>query len=173
MVRFVGKDEAPGRIYLDRNKLFRWSSFADSGDEENIKNFQKKIDEMKELDESTVYVYMNINGECETAQKKAKLMKIVPGIIVDKPYFDSQFGIGKFDKRDDLMVFQPFQFKSETDKEDSCGDKYLIFSLNQCTNIEFSEVSEESLFLLNRRYYSQVRHKIADNYFKEGLDLYK
>ena len=164
LVRFVGKYETPGRAFIDTECRFKWSSLAKTID--TIDQVQGKIKQAGDVEEKTIYIYMNINGECETAQKKAKGMKIVPGIVVEKSFSDVCFPkINELEDRDNLKVFGPFYYKG--------ADKYIIFSLDQCSYIEFPEKLDESLFLLNRRYYFLVRQKIANNFSKQGEDLYK
>ncbi len=53
----------------DVNRLFDWKSFAKKGDVSD-KEYEKKPSE-DVMEKNIMYIYMNINGECETAQKKA------------------------------------------------------------------------------------------------------
>ena len=119
----------------------------------------------EDLEKNVIFVYMNVNGECETAQKKAKWVKATPGIIVRKEFISQLYVINNLQNRDDLMIFDSFEYEG--------NESYIIFSLDQCTNLDLSSVNSESLFLLNRKYYLQVRQKIASNYNKQGSDLYK
>ena len=163
LIRSAGKAEAPGRVYNDVNRLFDWKSFAKKGDVSD-KEYEKMPSE-DVMEKNIVYIYMNINGECETAQKKAKYMKIVPGIIVEKGLFSSIYTVNDLKKRDDLMIFGSFDYEG-------C-ESYIVFSLDQCMSIDLDRNNEQSLFLLNRKYYLQVRQKIASNYSKQGSDLYE
>ena len=92
-------------------------------------------------------------------------VKATPGIIVRKEVISKLYDINNLQNRDDLMIFDSFEYEG--------NESYIIFSLDQCTNLDLSSVNSKSLFLLNRKYYLQVRQKIASNYNKQGSDLYK
>ena len=159
LIRYCGKNETPGRVFLDKSYLFDWRSFAKK-ESERVEKPTKEA-----LEKNVIFVYMNVNGECETAQKKAKWVKATPGIIVRKEFISQLYNINNLQNRDDLMIFDSFEYNG--------NESYIIFSLDQCTNLDLSSVNSESLFLLNRKYYLQVRQKIASNYNKQGSDLYK
>ncbi len=159
LIRYCGKNETPGRVFLDKNHLFDWRSLA------KTESDPEKKPAKEDLEKNVIFVYMNVNGECETAQKKAKWVKATPGIIVRKEVISQLYVINNLQNRDDLMIFGSFEYEG--------NESYIIFSLDQCTNLDLSSVNSESLFLLNRKYYLQVRQKIASNYNKQGSDLYK
>ena len=163
LIRYTGKKETPGRVFLDKNQLFDWRSFAKT--EALIETECEKKPVKDDLEKNVKFVYMNINGECETAQKKAKWVKITPGIIVRKEFISQFYDVSNLQNRDDLMIFDSFEYEGH--------ESYIIFSLDQCTSLDLSSINSDTLFLLNRKYYLQVRQKIASNYNKQGSDLYK
>lgn len=163
LIRTPSKKENPGQVYLDENKLFEWKSFAKG--EDFIEAECEKMPKPDVAKENIKYVYINLNGECETAQKKAKRIKIVPGIIVKKDFFSGIYDVNNLKNRDDLMIFESFEYKD-------C-ESYIIFSLDQCMNMDLDRLNQESLFMINQKYYLQVRQKIASNFSKQGSDLYK
>lgn len=165
LIRKSGKNETPGQVFRDKSKGFKWFSFAKSDDA--IKEYEEKVNELSDqIETNCTYIYININGECETAQKKAKHLKIVPGVILNKELLLNFGKIDQIRQRDDLIIFGPLKY-------DEKKDQFIVFSLEQCSSVKLSMTGEESLFILNRKYYFQVRQKIANNLYKQGLDLYR
>lgn len=177
MIRTSSGKNMPGQLYIDKEKRFSWRYLIDEKKlkkenpdniqyEKNYKIIEKDLVRNKEI----IYILLNINGECETAQKKAPFMKLVPGVLIPAEVYKTQNKANKLidinNTKESFSKFAPIHYKEK--------DYIILFNLNQPLYIEFSEaVNYKILFELNRRYLMAVRQAIANNYAKQGVDIYQ
>lgn len=161
------KNDAPGNIYKDAEKIFEFFGLVNGyGDKEKY----RKISDTLKSDEKILYVLMNINGECETAQNKYPVIRVMPGILIPcesyKNYKESNL-------LRDIKNTQDYIFKEFDPIEYNDSEYYLLFNINQSTflpkeNLENMEV----YFKLHRKYYLKIRQSLSADFSKQGIDLY-
>lgn len=167
MISPTYKSDAPGNIYIDVEKTFEFFGLVNGyGDKEK---YRKILNTLKS-DEKILYVLMNINGECETAQNKYPVIRVIPGILIS---CESYKGYKEKNLLRDIKNAQDYIFKEFEPIEYKGAEYYLLFNINQTTflpkeNLENMEV----YFKLHRKYYLKVRQSLSVDFSKQGIDLY-
>lgn len=178
MIRNSSRANMPGKIFIDKeNKckflpIFDWSSQKKSAeeildlirDENDAKYFITGLVDKKNL----IFIEINVSGECETAQNKIPVTKIIPGVIIDEEIYSEWKSKGALKKHAPSYIndgLGPFLYKDK-----ACR---FIFNVAQATYIENSQVKElQEVFDISRSYYLQLRNDIANEYLKQGGNLY-
>lgn len=162
------KKDAPGSIYKDPAKTFEFFNLVKSYNDK-----VKYIDITNNLraDDSIIYVLANINGECDTAQNKYPVVRVIPGVLIPcaiyKQYED-QDTLKPVRSAGDYMYKElpPFEYQGQ--------EYYLIFNVHQCTFVGKEDTMNlELCFALHRKYYLSLRQYLSSDYAKQGIDLYK
>lgn len=168
MISPTYKNDAPGNIYEDKNKVFQFFNLIkDYHENKKYEEVAKKLNE----DERILYVGVNINGECETAQNKYPVIRIMPGILIPCDVYEEYERaevLKAINKAGDYIFneFDPIEYNGT--------DYYLLFNINQSTF--FDKKMMESIqvyFTLHRKYYLKLRQSLAADFSKQGLDLYR
>lgn len=162
------KKDTPGSIYKDPKKTFEFFNlvklYTDKRKYDNIRNDLKN-------DNKILYVWANINGECDTAQNKYPVVRVMPGALIPcdiyKKY-EEQGILKPVGSAGDYIYNElpAFEFQEQ--------EYFLIFNIHQCTFIEKVDLTSlEVYFALHRKYYLSLRQYLASDYAKQGIDLYK
>ncbi len=161
------KADSPGNIYRDESKIFEFFNLSKVYSDD-VK-YRESIVKFKE-DENIIYIWVNVNGECETAQNKYPVVRVMPGVLISCETYNKyeEDGLLKSIKKASDYIFNKF------DPIEYNGiDYYLLFNINQCTFLEKGSIDDlEVCFTLNRKYYLTLRQYIATDFSKQGLDLY-
>lgn len=124
LIRFNGKNETPGGVFIDKEHSFNIIAFASAPKEDTINSIKTQLEGLSILE----YIYMNINGECEHTQNKTHFMKTVPGIIVEEQAYHialSKKLRERIEDTDNFSVLGPFEYQKKVCR--------IIFSLDQCS----------------------------------------
>ena len=112
----------------------------------------------------------NINGECETAQDKYPVIRVMPGVMIPCTVYVEY---------EDKKVLRPrenakeYIFKDFEKFEYNNTNYYIIFNINQCTFLLKDSLSDlKAIFRLQKKYYLKLREQISSNFSKQGIDLY-
>ncbi len=161
------RNEMIGNIYEDKNKIFRFFDLI--REYKNEEKYIKNEDEFKS-DTRIKYILANINGECETAQDKYPVIRVMPGVMIpctvygeyeDKKVLRSRENAKEYIFKD----FEKFEYNNT--------NYYIIFNINQCTFLPKKSLNDlKVMFRLQRRYYLKLREQISSNFSKQGIDLY-
>ena len=161
------KNDAPGNIYIDVEKTFEFFGLVNGyGDKEKYWEISSAL----KSDEKIIYVLMNINGECETAQNKYPVIRVIPGILIAcesyKGYKEKNF-LKEINRAQDYIFkeFEPIEYKG--------SEYYLLFNINQITFCSKENLKNmEICFRLHRKYYLKIRQSLSVDFSKQGIDLY-
>ncbi len=161
------KADSPGSIYKDEYKTFEFFNLSKAySDDAKYRESREKFKE----DKNIIYIWANVNGECETAQDKYPVVRVMPGVLISCETYN------KYEKEDLLKSIKnasDYIFNKFDPIEYNGTDNYLLFNINQCTFLEKSAIANlEVCFTLNRKYYLTLRQYIASDFSKQGLDLY-
>lgn len=167
MISPTYKKDTPGNVYEDRNKVFEFFNLVKDYSDE--KKYEEMVHKLKE-DETILYIWVNINGECETAQNKYPVVRVMPGVLIPCEAYSQYVDNGvlkETNKAGDYIFkeFDPIEYNSV--------EYYLLFNINQSTFL-YKEVIEdiEVYFTLHRKYYLKLRQALVTDFSKQGLDLY-
>lgn len=164
-----GKKNDPGNIYEDKDKTFEFfKMIKEYGNDAKYKEHLEKL----WRDERILYIKVNVNGECETAQTKYPVIRVLPGVLIPCDVYDEyeSHGVLKSIKNNIAdYIFKDFEAFEYNQKE-----YYMIFNINQCTYLNTVVLDNiQVYFKLQRKYYLKLRQLIAEDFAKQGLDLYK
>lgn len=178
MIRNSSRANLPGKIFVDKEKKCKFLPIFDLSnqkksiqefldairDEEGAKEFVTDLDQKGYL----TFVEINVSGECETAQNKLPVTKIIPGVIIDEEIYSEWKKTGELKKTTPSYIndgLGPFLYNNKVCR--------FIFNVAQTTYIENSQVAElQEVFDISRPYYLQIRNDIANEYLKQGGNLY-
>lgn len=164
-----GKENDPGSVYEDKDKTFEF--FKMIKEYSNHDKYKEWMEKLKN-DDRLLYVKVNINGECETAQEKYPVIRVLPGVIIPCEVYDEYEKDGALKKIKENSA--EYIFKEFGSFEYNDIEYYMIFNINQCTFITKDKLDDIVVhFKLQRKYYLKLRQAISENFSKQGLDLYK
>lgn len=162
------KKDIPGNIYKDNNKVFEFFNLVR---EYNDERKYAEVVQILKTDERILYVVANINGECETAQNKYPVVRVMPGVLIPCKVYDKYENNGVLrakNKAGDYIFneFDPIEYNGD--------EYYLLFNINQSTFLG-KEIIEniQVYFTLHRKYYLKLRQALVADFSKQGLDLYR
>lgn len=164
-----GKKNEPGNIYEDKDKAFEF--FRMIKEYGNGVKYKKCLEKLR-TDERLLYIMINVNGECETAQTKYPVIRVVPGVLIPCEVYREYEDCGVLKSLKNKIadyIFQDFEIFEYEQKE-----YYMFFNINQCTYWDIAVIEKIKVhFKLQRQYYLKLRQSIAEDFSKQGLDLYK
>lgn len=117
-----------------------------------------------------MYIGVNINGECETAQNKYPVIRVIPGVLIPCEVYSEYENSGvlkAINKAGDYIFneFDPIEYNGV--------EYYLLFNINQSTFLRKEVIEKiEVYFTLHRKYYLKLRQALVTDFSKQGLDLY-
>lgn len=167
MISPTYKKDTPGNIYEDKNKVFQFFNLI-----QDYNDKKKYVETTKQLNEDgrILYIWVNINGECETAQNKYPVVRVMPGILIPCDVYNEYVSSGvlkAINKAGDYIFneFDPIEYNGI--------EEYLLFNINQSTFL-YKETIEniQVYFTLHRKYYLKLRQSLVADFSKQGLDLY-
>lgn len=169
LITTKGKLNEPGNIYKDTDKTFEFfKMIREYGNDDKYKEWVERL----KLDERLLYIKANINGECETAQSKYPVIRVLPGVLIPCEVYDEYEDSGVLKSIKSHIadyIFNEFESFEYDQKE-----YYMLFNINQCTYIDKGVLESSSVyFKLQRKYYLKLRQSIAADFSKQGLDLYR
>ena len=168
MISPTYKKDTPGNIYEDKSKVFEFFNLVkEYSDRKKYGEVAKKLKE----DERILYIEVNINGECETAQNKYPVVRVMPGTLIPCDVYSEYVNSGvlkAINKASDYIFneFDPIEYNGI--------EYYLLFGKNQSTFL-YKETIENIrvYFTLHRKYYLKLRQSLVADFSKQGLDLYR
>lgn len=167
MISPTYKKDTPGNIYEDKNKVFEF--FNLTKDYSDGKKYGEAAQRLKE-DGRIMYIGVNINGECETAQNKYPVIRVIPGVLIPCEVYSEYENSGvlkAINKAGDYIFneFDPIEYNGV--------EYYLLFNINQSTFLRKEVIEKiEVYFTLHRKYYLKLRQALVTDFSKQGLDLY-
>ena len=167
MISPTYKKDTPGNIYEDQNKVFEFFNLVKDYSDE--KKYGEAAQRLKE-DGRIMYIGVNINGECETAQNKYPVIRVIPGILIPCEVYSEYENSGvlkAINKAGDYIFneFDPIEYNGV--------EYYLLFNINQSTFLRKEVIEKiEVYFTLHRKYYLKLRQALVTDFSKQGLDLY-
>ena len=168
MIAPTYKKDAPGNIYEDKNKVFEFFNMVKDYNDE--KKYGEATEKLKK-DESILYIEVNINGECETAQNKYPVVRVMPGILIPCLIYSTYENSGVLR---DVSKAGDYIFKEFDPVEYNGIEYYLLFNINQSTFLHKDTIEDiQVYFTLHRKYYLKLRQSLVADFSKQGLDLYR
>ena len=144
---------APGNVYKDLSRIFVPHGLISGSD----KAFSSNQDEFYALP-NNIFVFVEISADCDIAQKKRVVSKIIPGVLVFEDDLKRLISERKFkdivtNKAPEyIRTFEPFELEVVNEKsEKELKIMRLIFNLNMATFRNLNEIKSEDLVICIRK----------------------
>lgn len=121
--------KAPGNIYEDPNRLFKFHGWIDPKGKEEKETYEQISAQLLQ-DASLQFVLLDISAECDIAQRKQFVAKVIPGIIIPAEtlkQFEDEKKLKKGSSPEYIFKLGPLEFG----EGESSKDVFFIFNLNQ------------------------------------------
>lgn len=144
MLRLPVIKKTPGSIYEDSNKLFKFHGWigCDAKTKKEGETYGQ-ISEQLLQDASLQYVLIDVSAECDVAQRKQFVAKVIPGIVIPAEtlkQFEEEKKVKKGTPPEYIFKLGPIEYG----EEGSTKDVFLIFNLNQLHSVDASEFEKKS-----------------------------
>lgn len=152
----------PGNVYKDKEKIFEpYKLISGKNAEDERKNFIKE--------EELIFILLDISADCDFAQKKQQVAKIVPGILcpleIFKVYLDKK-AISEGNYSDFICCLGEIELSIDGK---ICEYK-MLFNLNLMTFININEMkSEPCLFSLRKPYLAHIQVELGNLISRQGI----
>lgn len=163
---------SPGNIYKDLYRIFVPHGLILGND----KAFVSNQDEFYGLP-SNIFVFVEISADCDIAQKKRVVSKIIPGMLVSEDDLKQLISERKFkdiiiNKAPEyIKTFEPFELEVVNDK----GEKEqkvmrLIFNLNMATFRDLNEIKSEDLVVsIRKSFVTNLQTELGKLISRQGI----
>lgn len=158
----------PGNIYDDPGRLFRFHGWIYCDYKTNRELYDRKCSQILS-DDKIKYVVMDISAECDIAQRKQFVAKLIPGIIIPVETYE------KYEKEKMLKNFNctpEYFFKIgpvEYEDIESTLEVFFVFNLNQLQPIDISSMVEKKPILcLSNATVSSIKQHVSMCISKAG-----
>lgn len=153
------KGHHPGNVYLDADKLFRYHGLL-------VPDRNKKAEQYAEilefLEKSTQirYILIDLSSDCDIAQKKLFVSRVVPGVMV--PVEEANGRLKESGKPDYIFKLSPVEFEGK--------NWYIAFNVNQMFAVDVDKLADENpLFAITDTYVISMKQAAATSVSKQGF----
>lgn len=160
----------PGNIYRDTNKCFQFHGLvaADAFKKETAEKYHAIV---KELEDNTniEYILVDLSSECDIAQKKIFVSRVVPGIMIPTEDMDRYLTDKKIRPQsgepDYIFSLSPVEFDNKS--------WYIAFNVNQMFALQMDKLVDENLMCsLTGSYITSLKQKSASCVSKQGIGVF-
>ena len=146
----------PGNIYHDKKKSFDFHGMIIDSERSAV---SKEISRNKQVQ----YIFLDISSDCDIAQKKLFVSRVVPGIIIPIDVYRKYSG--KFKTGLPNYLFRSGEVLVHE------VESIIIFNVNQLNYLELSELSDKDLVCrLTFPYLSYIKHMAGTCILNQGLE---
>lgn len=154
-------DKKPGNVFYDTNNTFEPHGLVKkkriSGDD-TYEKLAKRI-----LTNEVKYLLLDVSSECDIAQDKIYVSRVVPGIMITKEHFLEIKDI--LGEPDYIYKFPVIEIEAR--------EYYLIFNLNQMSYLRADELYRlERAFSFTEQYWIDIKQKAAQCVLKHGIERF-
>ncbi len=170
---------APGNVYSDQDKLFEYHGWLEPNihkketgqktQEENEKIEQQAKEKYSEIlkelhnNENIQYIFVDVSADCDYAQRKQFVSKIIPGIMLlhsDYEKYKQEKKL-KGSKPNYIFLSPPIELDSKV--------WVVAFNLNQLCGIDINKTAEASLlFSLSRPNLTAIKQEAVSCIARQG-----
>ena len=169
--RMIGqgrKGHHPGNIYKDTDKLFQCHGLIVPNafsDKENYDRIALEIAKSPQIE----YVLVDLSSECDIAQNKLFLSRVVPGIMIpssDLEQYRNDQKIKKGSAPEYIFLMSDVEIKGKI--------WTIVFNVNQMFAAKTDKLTDDNLlFSLTGSYVSYLKQKAAGCVSKQGIETFQ
>ena len=168
MIGQAKKGYHPGNVYKDTEKLFQYHGFIGPNAFSDKENYERIILEIAQ-NPQIEYVFVDLSSECDIAQNKLFLSRIVPGVMIpfsDFEQYQKEKKIKKGSVPEYIFLMSDVEIKGKT--------WAVMFNVNQMAAAPPDKLMDENLlFSLTGSYVSYLKQKAAGCVSKQGIETFK
>ena len=170
MLSFGNKGHHPGNIYRDTKKCFQFHGLV-AADAFKKETAEKYCTIIKELEDNTniEYILVDLSSECDIAQKKIFVSRVVPGIMIPTEDMDRYLIEKKIRPQsgepDYIFSLSPVEFDNKS--------WYIAFNVNQMFALQMDKLVDENLMCsLTGSYITSLKQRSASCVSKQGIGVF-
>ena len=168
MIAPAVKGPHPGNVFRDDSKHFQYHGMLTADIHTNNEKYNEIRKEL-ESNEETQYILVDISADCDIAQRKLFLSRLVPGIMILKSDFDRYCAENKVKSKnkapDYILMLSPV----EVNAKEWC----ILFNVNQLFADSCDALPDEKcLFSFTRTYITELKQKSAACISRHGIEIF-
>lgn len=160
------KGHHPGNIYQDSGKCFQYHGLVESDAFKKPEEYKTIVAEL-EANTDIRYILVDVSSECDIAQKKIFVSRVVPGIMIPSDTVNAYQEAKKLKSGDPDYIFSlsPVEFEEKS--------WYIAFNLNQMFAIPMDKLDDEDpICALTGSYITGIKQKAANCVSKHGIEVF-
>lgn len=156
----------PGNIYCDAENhfqyhgLIKYDAFTNS---EEYRCVEKELMDNTDIE----YILVDLSSECDIAQKKIFVSRVVPGIMIPTDDWKRYCTEGKVKSREPDYIFSlsPVEFEGKS--------WYIAFNVNQMFALQMDKLEDDKLMCaLTNTYITSLKQTAATCVSKQGIAVF-
>lgn len=158
----------PGNVYRDAEKLFRYHGLIAVDASSNGEKYHLIEKELME-NEKVEYILADLSSDCDIAQKKIFVSRVVPGIMIPTKDMEQYVAEKKIkpqaNKPDYIFSLTPVEFEGKS--------WYIAFNVNQMFALPMDKLLKENLrYALTGTYITSLKQTAATCVSKHGIEVF-
>lgn len=158
----------PGNVYRDAEKVFQYHGLIAVDAFTN--NEKYRIIEKELTDNTNIeYVLVDLSSDCDIAQKKIFVSRVVPGIMIPTEDMERYVAEKKIksqtDKPDYIFSLVPVEFEGKS--------WYIAFNVNQMFALPMDKLADKNLrYALTGTYITSLKQTAATCVSRQGIEVF-
>lgn len=159
----TSNDKRPGNVFYDPEKIFEPHGLVKK--KKISKENSYEILAQRILTADVKYLLVDVSSECDIAQDKLYVSRVIPGIMIPREHYDQLKSEGILGEADYICTFPILEINEK--------DYYLIFNLNQMFFMNADNLYElERAFSFTEQYWINIKQKAASCVAKHGIESF-
>lgn len=166
MLTSGNKGHCPGNVYRDDEKRFQFHGWITADALRKAEAYKAIADELR-ANTNTKYILVDLSSECDIAQNKIFVSRVVPGIMI--PMED----LTRYYTEKKLKPVGPEYIFSLSPVEYDDRSWYIAFNVNQMFALNMDKLADELLmYALTGSYITSLKQKSASCVSKHGIGAF-
>ncbi len=166
MLTSGNKGHYPGNIYRDAEKHFQFHGLIAVDAFNKAEEYQIIVDELT-ANTNIEYILVDLSSECDIAQKKIFVSRVVPGIMIPMEDLERYHTEKKIKPKEPDYIFclSPVEFDNKS--------WYIAFNVNQMFALPMDKLVDENLmYALTGSYITSLKQRSASCVSKQGIGVF-
>lgn len=160
------KGHHPGNIYRDSDRCFKYHGLIKPDAFKKPEEYRTIVAEL-EANTDIRYILVDVSSDCDIAQKKIFVSRVVPGIMIPSDTMKVYQETSKLKSGDPDYIFSlsPVEFEEK--------NWYIAFNVNQMFAMPMDKLVDEDLICaLTGSYITGIKQKAANCVSKHGIEVF-
>lgn len=167
MLASAAKGYHPGNVYRDLGRQFQYHGWIKQDMFKNAEGYNKSVAEI-EANTNVQYILVDVSSDCDIAQRKLFVSRMVPGIMIPVDTMKTYQEQGKLksgNPPDYIFSLSPVEFEGK--------NWNIAFNVNQMFAMPTDKLIDENLvFALTGSYVTAIKQKAASCVSKYGIEVF-